>query len=96
MTECRMNPLQRYRSYQEHLRLPTFDTGEEANGTIGQFLIRRPLGRFAVCRGYIGQARGQDPAWTFGEDWSFTFCDMYRAQQQAALAIGMELIGRQE
>lgn len=96
VVENRMNPLQRYRSYQEQLALPTFDTGEEADGTIGRFLIRRPLGYFIVCRGYIGQVRGEDPAWTFGEDWSFTVCDMYGAQQQAALTIGMELIGGAE
>ena len=96
MTEQRMNWLERYRSYQEHLTLPTFETGEEADGIEGSFLIRRPLGHFIVCHGYIGQARGQDPAWTFGEDWSFTLCDIYRAQQQAALTVGMELIGGQE
>ena len=91
-----MNWLERYRSYQEHLELPTFDTDEEANGTIGQFVIRHAPGHFVVCHGYIGQARGQDPAWTYGEDWSFTICDMYRAQRQAALLVGMELIGGQE
>lgn len=96
MSERRINSMQRYRSYQEHLALPTFETGEEADGIEGRFLIRRPFGHFIVCRGYIGQVRDQDPAWTFGEDWSFTLCDMYRAQQQAALAVGLELIGGQE
>ncbi len=96
MGERRINPMQRYRSYQEQMTLPTFETGEEADGTEGKFLIRRPFGHFIVCRGYIGQVRDQDPAWTYGEDWSFTLSDMYRAQQQAALTVGIELIGGQE
>jgi len=94
--EQRMNPLERYRSYQELLALPTYDTAEEADPFEGRFLIRRPLGIYIVCRGYIGQSRGSDPAWTHAEDFSFSYGDYYSAQQRAALTVGMELIGGEE
>lgn len=96
MSERRMNWLERYRSYQELLTLPTFDTIEEAGDVLGRFLLHRAAGSFTVCTGYIGQVRDQDPKWTHREEFSFLLCDMYRAQQQAALAVGIELIGGPE
>lgn len=96
MSEQRMNWLERYRSYQGLLTLPTFDTIEEAEGVIGRFLLRRSQGSFTVCAGYMGQVRDNDPKWTHREEFGFGHCDLYRAQQQAALVIGMELIGGPE
>ncbi len=96
MGERRMNWLERYRSYQEFLTLQTFNTLEQAEGFEGRFLLHRSQGSYVVCTGYIGQSRGAPPAWTHNEDIGFAQCDVWRAQRQAALTVGMELIGGKE
>lgn len=96
MNEWHRNDLERYRSLQELLTLPMFSTEEEADGTIGRFLLRRQLGSYLVCTGYIGQSRDQDPAWTFRDEFSFSHGEMYTLRQRAALQIGLDLIGGME
>ena len=97
MTEERMNPLERYHSYRKYLMLPTFDTGKEAEqampvepGEFRCFILRGPPTSYIVCRAYISQARGQDPKWTYDEEFSFLHADIQHAKQQATSLVGMK------
>lgn len=101
--ERRMTHLERYTSMRKMLERPTFDSEEDArqnvrvvDGEFRRFVIRAPLSAYRVCYAFIAHPRDGEPRWEFNEEYTFTHSQMYTAKNQAALAVGLELVGSME
>lgn len=98
--EIRMTALERYLSYKRVLERPTFNSIEEAEqnmraveGEFRRFVVRQPLGMYLVCFAFMSTPRGSDtPVWAHNEEYKFSHADMIRSRDNAALAVGRELV----
>jgi len=98
--ESRMEDLERFQAYKRVLERPTFDSIEDAQanmraaeGEFRRFVVRERLGVYRVYFCFMSQQRGSDELkWACNEEYSFSHGDMNRCRDNAALAIGRELV----
>jgi hypothetical protein len=98
--EQRMTALERFQAYKRVLERPTFKSIEDAEenmrakeGEFRRFVVREPLGVYRVYFAFMSQQRGSDERkWACNEEYSFSHGDMNRCRDNAAIAIGRELV----
>ena len=98
--EIRMTSLERYVAYKRVLERPTFNSIEDAEknmrakeGERRQFVVREPLGIYRVHYAFMTQPRGADELqWACNEEYYFSHGDLTTACNQAAHAVGFDLV----
>lgn len=94
MDERQLNPFERYQSYVEFLKLPQFDSLEEAESKLQvvesgdiQFIVRGPQGVYTIYA-----ARLINGKFSKRKEFLFSHGDLWILKREAALALGMELL----
>ena len=96
--ENRQNPLEKFKMFKRVLERPTFESIEDAEenmrakeGEFRQFVVNA-RGVFEVHVCYIQTDRDGNQKWAHRREYRFTQWEMNNARDEAALAIGRELV----